>query len=245
MYKCNCGKEFEKKSSLTTHARFCILYEKEEKKCLEEYRCDCGREFEKAQSLNVHYSHCLIHRNGVPEIRRGGWKITDEVREKQAKTFSENVKNGKTIPYWKGKHHSVESKEKMSEAKIKSYIDNTFHCKFFIVNNGERDIKVQGTYERDFANFLNENGIKWDRKRLRYGDSHAYTPDFYISEKNIFIEVKGWMMDRDKEKYRRFFKERNETVYCCFKNDMEKLFVKEIEFEQLPLLKDIIGLVVE
>lgn len=31
MYRCKCGKEFEKKSSLTTHARFCQLYEKVEK----------------------------------------------------------------------------------------------------------------------------------------------------------------------------------------------------------------------
>ena len=238
MYKCNCGKEFEKRRSLNSHARFCSLYEKDEKKHLEEYKCECGKKFEKSQSLNVHYSHCLIHRNGKPEVSRGGWKLSDEDRKKAAKTLSENVKSGKTI--LKGWHHSIESRKKMSESKIKSYTDNTFHCKFFTVNNGEKDIKVQGTFERDFANFLNENGIKWDRKRLRYGDSHSYTPDFYIVEKNFYIEVKGWMMNRDKEKYRRFFSERNETVYCCFKHDMKKLFSKEIQFEQLPLLKEVI-----
>lgn len=125
---------------------------------MDEYKCECGKEFEKAQSLNAHYTHCLIHRKGAPETNRGGWKISDIIREKQAKTFSDNIKSGKTLHPFKGKHHSLESREKMSESKTQSYIDNTFHCKFFVVNNGERDIKVQGTYERDFANFLNEMG---------------------------------------------------------------------------------------
>jgi hypothetical protein len=237
---CNCGKEFEKKSSLRTHARFCDKYLKKEKKVLNIYVCECGKEFEKSQSLNSHYSHCLIHRNGNPGSKRGGWKISDEMHKKHGKTLSENIKNGKVIPSFKGKTHTLETRIKLSEYRSNSYIDNSFHCKFYIINNGEKTIKVQGTYERDFAEFLNINSIKWDRVKLKYDTVRHYTPDFYLVDYDIYIEVKGWLMDRDKVKYRKFFNERQETIYCCFKEDIKKLINNEIELKDLSLLKNLI-----
>ena len=75
METCNCGKQFEKQSSLNSHARFCKLYIKKEKKHSiykkqeKLYECECGKTFEKSQALNAHFSHCLVHRNGKEETR--------------------------------------------------------------------------------------------------------------------------------------------------------------------------------
>ena len=69
MYKCKCGREFEKKSSLISHGGKCKFYEKKKKKTSKykvdnKYVCECGKEFDNSQSLNAHFSHCKIHRNG-------------------------------------------------------------------------------------------------------------------------------------------------------------------------------------
>ena len=206
MYKCNCGKEFGKKRSLTVHARFCHLYIKDEKKKLEEYVCECGKEFEKAQSLNSHYSHCLVHRNGIPASKRGtGWHISPEVHQKQGKTYSENIKNGKTVPSFRGKHHSLESRQQISNSSSERN-NGMIKCKYFDVYcpYENRNVKVQGTWEKKFAEILNEKNIKWKKDRtysLKYifdGLEKNYFPDFFLPERNEYIEIKGhWFKSPD------------------------------------------------
>ena len=67
MFKCECGREFEKQSSLKTHARFCTLYKKKSKNVSKykinenTWKCECGKEFNNFQSLNAHFSHCDYH----------------------------------------------------------------------------------------------------------------------------------------------------------------------------------------
>lgn len=64
--------------------------------------------------------------------------------------------------------------------------------------------KCQGTWERDFALYCNEQGIEWDRckpwKYIMDDKVKSYTPDFYIPSKDLFIEIKGrwWGDDRRK-----------------------------------------------
>jgi very-short-patch-repair endonuclease len=64
-------------------------------------------------------------------------------------------------------------------------------------------IKVQGNWERRFAEFLVLKGFKFERHRLLYNTTHHYVPDFYIVNLNIYIEVKGWMKKSDEEKYKK------------------------------------------
>ncbi|MFW6226160.1 MAG: hypothetical protein ACOC3V_04325, partial [bacterium] len=45
----------------------------------------------------------------------------------------------------------------------------------------------------------NENNIRWERKVIKYGN-RRYTPDFYLIDRNEFLEVKGWLKDRDLRK---------------------------------------------
>lgn len=72
--------------------------------------------------------------------------------------------------------------------------------KWFEVNGK----KVQGTWERNFALYCNENNIEWDRckpwKYILDGKERSYTPDFFILEKNLYIEIKGRWWGDDKRK---------------------------------------------
>jgi hypothetical protein len=226
MYTCNCGRQFETQRSLNSHARFCEKYEKISKKTsqykIDEkiYRCECGKEYDNHQSLNAHFSHCLIHRNGVPTIRKyqhqkgimHGWEKfskeeIEEIHSKAGKSYSKNIKSGKTVPSFKNKHHSIETKQKMSssnDGRNNGYVKTKYYEVFCPYEN--KMLKVQGTWELKYANYLNENNVNWTKSKkinLKYklfntDYWHTYYPDFYLIETQEYIEVKGyWWKSND------------------------------------------------
>lgn len=64
--------------------------------------------------------------------------------------------------------------------------------------------KVQGTWERDLALAFEELNIKWERcKPWPYTINEEikhYTPDFYLPDYDLYIEVKGYWWGNDREK---------------------------------------------
>lgn len=135
MYMCECGREFETRKSLNSHARFCKLYKKVPKKVskykIEDdlYRCECGKEFNNFQSLNAHLSHCDYHHDYIGTTKRLHtselnhsmcWegKTEEEIKEiklKAGRTLSQKYKNGELQPSFKGKHHTKEHKQRLRE----------------------------------------------------------------------------------------------------------------------------------
>jgi hypothetical protein len=62
--------------------------------------------------------------------------------------------------------------------------------------------KVKGSWEYNVAVWLNTHSVKWtnDIEPIPYiwnNKEHKYFPDFYISEFDYYIEVKGFETDRD------------------------------------------------
>lgn len=219
MYTCNCGRQFEKQRSLNSHARFCKSYVKKEKKIskykLQQnlYKCECEKEFNNYQSLNAHFSHCLVHRKGKPETREwlkagimSGWnKFSNEelkqIHSKSGKTLSKRIKNKEITPSFKNKHHTKETKEKISNSNSgtnNGFVKTQYFEIFCPCEN--KNIKVQGTWELEYAKYLNKNNIKWIRSKyinLKYklfDDDfwHTYYPDFYLVDTNEYIEIKGY-----------------------------------------------------
>lgn len=205
MEKCNCGKEFEKKNSLKSHARFCKSYVKKEKPIFTG-ECECGKNFKSSQSLNAHYSHCIIHRNGKEGVKRGGWNVSSEARKKGGKTYSEKILSGEIIPSFKGKKHSKETREKLSMSSkgwTNGYIKTKFYEIFCPFMN--EIIKVQGTYELEYATKLNNLKIDWIKSRKIYikynlDIQRTYFPDFYLPFTEEYIEIKGYFREEDKIK---------------------------------------------
>ncbi len=70
-----------------------------------------------------------------------------------------------------------------------------------------KNIWMRSSYEIKFAFFLDCSRIKWDyeSKTFDLGDT-TYTPDFYIPEWDLYIEIKGWWRDDAKMKYKLFKK---------------------------------------
>jgi len=101
-----------------------------------------------------------------------------------------------------GKTHTTESKQKISE---KLSINNKGgRAKWYMVAGQN----VQGTWERDIATKFEQLNIRWiklktNKDTLKYemnGKIRSYTPDFYLPDYDMYVEVKGFWWGDDKEK---------------------------------------------
>jgi hypothetical protein len=68
-----------------------------------------------------------------------------------------------------------------------------------------KGIYMRSSWEYAFVLWLDKNNIKWEYepKTFDLGDN-TYTPDFYLSEFNLYIEIKGFWRDKAKEKFELF-----------------------------------------
>lgn len=125
--------------------------------------------------------------------------ITEETREKLGRTW-----RGKTLP--------TQMKEKISEGMqraVRLYPDSYSSSNV----NGRvkkviyKDIILDSQWEVDFAIWLDEKQIVWERpnKGFEYiyeDKKHIYYPDFYLPQLDIYVEVKGYKRERDKYKWK-------------------------------------------
>lgn len=140
---------------------------------------------------------------------------------------------GKTGPLSSsyGRKHSEESKQKISLAR--SLNNKGGRSKWYEVNG----IKVQGTWERDIATILTEKSIQWIKPTtanhsFRYemnGKIRTYTPDFYLNEQNLYLEVKGYWWGNDKEKMQRVLEQNpNTKIVVIEKGEYERILNGEL-----------------
>lgn len=94
--------------------------------------------------------------------------------------------------------HTQETKDRMSQHRV-CVLENSPHVKWMALSNG---IKVQGTWEFNVGEKLLSDNILVSRTRLQFDQHRRYTPDFCIGE-NTYVEVKGWLSDRDIKKYKK------------------------------------------
>jgi len=110
------------------------------------------------------------------------------------------LKNNPPSGFASTKEAEVVRRERISKKLIGN--NHGGHCKWFNVDG----VSVQGTWERDFALWLNELDIMWERgKPFTYskdGLNHTYTPDFFLPNESVFIEIKGHWWGDDENKTR-------------------------------------------
>ena len=71
---------------------------------------------------------------------------------------------------------------------------------------------VRSSWEANVLRYLNHKGIKWEYEpktfffeSIKHGNN-SYTPDIYLTEEDIYVEIKGWMKAADRAKINRFCK---------------------------------------
>jgi len=102
------------------------------------------------------------------------------------------------------------------------------------------DIYFYSRWEANYARILNLKKIKWTHQPKRFKlKSQYYTPDFYLPQKNTYVEIKNFLSDYSKkrdEEFRQFYPK--EKLILILKVDYKKLekkyapMIKEWEFSK-------------
>lgn len=94
--------------------------------------------------------------------------------------------------------------------------------------------KLKGKWELIVAKWLDENQIKWEHEtksfEYEWNGKRNYYPDFYLPDFDFFIEVKGYVTDRDLSKWK------NITNLKVFKlNEINKIKNNTLNFLSVML----------
>ena len=230
LFECTiCLKNFSTRGNLTKHSQ-----KKHGQQKIT--TCVCGKSFEKSQALNVHFRWCLAHRNGKAPSPSGFKGKTSSAKNKKLDeivTDPDRTREKLKTAAKNRKPISSESRKKMSQARI-HFLENNPHIKWFEVNGQ----KVQGRWEKDVAEMLVAQNIKFNRPRLKYDTCRTYTPDFYLEELDLYIEVKGWMRESDKIKYKKVLQEHTIDIRIITKKELQPFLKGMLKITDLPFLRN-------
>lgn len=146
----------------------------------------CGKEFDSGHKLGGHVSCCKDNPNRLQYSFSG---------KKLSQNHKDAIKKGMKIAVKEGRQKTPKP------GGI---------CKSFTVNNIKDEPQyIQGSWEKKFVEFLNENKINWSRNNtgFRYqfnNDTKTYFPDFYLEDYDVFVEVKGYQTEKDIAKWQNF-----------------------------------------
>ena len=175
-------------------------------------RCSCGTEKVVGGSSMVGGSvkSCGCLRREVTSKRSKGRFVSDETRAKISKNHADF--SGPKNPRF-GTHFSEESRKKLSDSHIglmkgkdhpnygkPSSIYSGRGIKSWFTKRDGRKIRLRSTYEARMVDILESFNIEWEYENRIYLDDIIWHPDFYLPNKDLFIEVKGWLTEDAKQK---------------------------------------------
>ncbi len=77
-----------------------------------------------------------------------------------------------------------------------------------------RGISMRSGYEIGYAKYLDKNKIAWEYEPKTFDLGYSsYTPDFYLPEKQVYVEIKGWMRKEALLKIKEFIKQNPDIKY--------------------------------
>lgn len=190
--KCKyCGRECKNENSLRNHERLCK--QNPNRQILKSNFIEYNKK-RKEQGIKGTNHYTKAKELGLPKPI-----VSDETKQKLAKV-------------WKGKQHSEETKQKISKGirkAIQEHPESYSSCNVNgrvknVIYNG---IKLDGKWELEVAKYLDKNNIQWERPSIGIeyewnNKIHLYFPDFYLSDYNTYIEVKGLIRERDYAKWK-------------------------------------------
>jgi hypothetical protein len=112
----------------------------------------------------------------------------------------------------------TENGQKVSETIQKKVAEGTWHTSLAKnMHYNYNGVDLHGRWELNYAQYLDKNNIKWIRCKEQFdyfydGKNRKYTPDFYLTESDEYIEIKGYKTEKDKAKWSQFPKNKKLIV---------------------------------
>lgn len=187
-----CGILCETKQKLGGHTTWCVSNPRREFSGRKRTKvpkighvCACGKSFDSGIKLGGHRVTCSTNPNSAItkqklSVSSTGRTCSPETRVKQAATINARVRAGT----W---HNSF------SKTRVHEYAGHRFY----------------GTWELKYAQWLDEQGIRWERVADHFeyefdGKLRRYTPDFYLPSEGCYVEIKGCPTPKDFAKWDSF-----------------------------------------
>ena len=213
--KCQCcackskrGESFGKKSSNYKHGETLI-----------KHYCSCGEElsdyrakrckfcYSKIQKISMQGKNNPAWKENKPKCKSCGKEITSRKYKRCSICYIEYMIK---YPHNKGIRKSKTWKDKISSSmKENGTTKGKNNPMFGRITHGKgsyyKKIWMRSSYEIAFVKWLDRKGIRWqyEPKTFDLGEM-TYTPDFYLPEFNLYIEVKGYWRDDAKLKFEKF-----------------------------------------
>lgn len=197
----HCDKECKNENSQRNHERLC--------------KKNPNRQFTPFHDQMFQRSN---NENQYTKAKRLGYtpQISATTREKHRKsilsrTAEWNKENGKKI--------SKSIRKKVDEGTWHTSLAKHMHIDY----NG---VDLHGSWELAYAKYLDANNIRWLRNKDSFayvydGKERKYTPDFYLIESDVYIEIKGYKTKKDEAKWNQFPKHRKLIV--LMKEELKQL----------------------
>ncbi len=148
-----------------------------------------------------------------------------------------------------GKNHSSDTKKKMSDIaaqQIKdgirsSHVNSTRPT--ILLPDG-RFVVTRSSYEKHYGEWLKQHDIPFTYESCVFDlkNGTSYIPDFYLSDTDEFIEIKGYLSDDQNAKYELFRKLYPDVKWkLLFKKDLEDLGIKLGLFKKVYMICGVSG----
>ncbi len=131
------------------------------------------------------------------------------------------------------RHKKISKKTRNKMSKNHANVSGNKNPMFGKVTHGKwtkyKGIFMRSSYEIAYAKYLDKNNIKWEYESKAFDLGNcSYTPDFYLPEKNMYIEIKGWWRGDAKMKFKKFRK-----IY----SDINIEILNKVQLENMEVLK--------
>jgi len=154
------------------------------------------------------------------EIKRIPWnkgltKETDERLKKNSQTLREKFRTGELVSHQKNKKRTEEEKKSISETMKKNPKAGGLRQgsgrgkKCWYESKIAGKVFLDSTWELAYAQWLDKNNIQWKKNKIKFpyereNKIRYYIPDFYLTDTNEYIEIKGFEREEDKLKWNAF-----------------------------------------
>lgn len=160
-----------------------------------------------------------------------GKEVSQETRQKlsklhKGKVISIEVRQKMSLAHT-GKEFSQKTKNKISQSHIKRLTNKQPDYRRKLKYN---DTFFHNSWEVIVAKWLDKKKIKWEYEKHSFirPNGKRYIPDFYLPEKKIYLEVKGYFYKGSAEKMNDFVNMGN-TLFIVTKIDSENFLENKWE----------------
>lgn len=179
----------------------------------------CLKQYANKKGLSNHIVRCPKNPNRRIQV------LTEDGRKRLSEKVTAN-----NIARYKNSKFREKHRKAMQDA-VKKY-PNSYNSS----NRGRtkqivfEGIKFQGKWELEFYLWCKRNNVKVEKPNAyfeyEWKGKRKYFPDFFLPEKNLYIEIKGYQTERDEAKWK------------CFPHTLRIVKQKDIEL----IRKDLWGL---